>query len=159
MIFNGNYIASISQVQSLMEACKSHLRLLTDFEIESLNDEIKNEEPKDVFAQGKPSASFEDGFVYLIRNNRNGFTKIGWSKTPKLREETLQSEEPEISLFATMRGTLEDEFNLHVFFASKRKRGEWFSLTDQDILEMMEYFTLDPEWEKAEAITRRSAFP
>lgn len=72
------------------------------------------------------------GFVYLCRNNRNGLTKIGFSRNPKQREYTLQSEDPDVSMFATFPGTTRAERSLHEQFAGKRVRGEWFNLSDED---------------------------
>lgn len=72
-------------------------------------------------------------FVYLMRNERNGFIKIGCSKSPAYREKTLQSEEPEVSLLFAYLGEPDLERGLHKLFASKRIRGEWFALSEEDI--------------------------
>lgn len=72
------------------------------------------------------------GFVYLMRNRRNGLTKIGFSKDPKYRESTLQSEEPEVALLSAWRGTRATEEELHEQFSKARVRGEWFELDDVD---------------------------
>jgi len=74
-----------------------------------------------------------EGFVYLCRNNRNGLTKIGFSKVPDFRESTLQSEEPDVAMLCQMRGTMADEKNLHKLYAKHRVRGEWFRLSQEDI--------------------------
>lgn len=73
------------------------------------------------------------GFVYLMRNRRNGYTKIGWSKDPKFRERTLQSQEPEIELIGKWPGTFKDELVWQIRFSAKRIRGEWFDLSGKDI--------------------------
>lgn len=73
------------------------------------------------------------GFVYLMRNNRHKFVKIGFSKQPKFREKTLQSEEPEIEIIRSHRGTIRDEKQLHLDYAKHRVRGEWFDLSDIQI--------------------------
>lgn len=73
------------------------------------------------------------GFVYLCRNNRNGLIKIGFSKQPKYREATLQSEEPELEFVHISPGTTSDERALHDRYAGSRKRGEWFTLTPEDL--------------------------
>jgi hypothetical protein len=75
----------------------------------------------------------KQGFVYLMRNKRNGFVKIGWSINPEFREKTLQSEEPEITLIWKSDGTRAAEAALHFKFAAKRLRGEWFELSDADV--------------------------
>ncbi|QDV12798.1 hypothetical protein CA51_26840 [Rosistilla oblonga] len=72
-------------------------------------------------------------FVYLMKNELNGYYKIGRSKSPRYRERTLQSQEPEVSLKWKMEGTNEDEKHLHRKYKDVRLRGEWFSLTHQDV--------------------------
>jgi len=78
----------------------------------------------------KPS---REGFIYLMANYRNGYTKIGWSLNPVVREATLQAEDPDMILFRQWRGTKEDERDLHGYFGDKHKRGEWFSLDFNDL--------------------------
>lgn len=73
-----------------------------------------------------------DGFIYLMRNSRNGYTKIGYSKNPQFRERTLQSEEPEIELLGMIPGSRWGEQEFHKIFDDQRVRGEWFSLTNED---------------------------
>lgn len=72
-------------------------------------------------------------FIYLMKNRRNGYYKIGRSKNPKYRERTLQSEEPDVSLVWKVKGTHDDEKHLHKKFKSVRLRGEWFSLSGDDV--------------------------
>ena len=74
-----------------------------------------------------------EGYVYLCKNNRNGYIKIGWSKSPSYREKTLQSEEPDVCFIATYAASRQDERWLHDKFALKRLRGEWFSLDERDV--------------------------
>lgn len=78
------------------------------------------------------------GFVYLMQNCRNGYTKIGFSTNPRYREKTLQSEEPEVELVGYWPGTLAKELALHIQFSRKRVRGEWFNLTQDEINEIQE---------------------
>lgn len=77
--------------------------------------------------------------VYLMRNNRNGYIKIGYSSNPSYRESTLQSEEPEIELIFSVKTYIDCEIKLHDLFADKRLRGEWFNLTSDDIQKSKEY--------------------
>jgi hypothetical protein len=77
-------------------------------------------------------------FVYLMRNRRNGFVKIGLSANPSYREGTLQAEEPEVELLFSYPGNQEIEEGLHLMFSNKRLRGEWFALSKADILEIKE---------------------
>lgn len=76
------------------------------------------------------------GYVYLMSNQRNGYTKIGFSTNPTVRERTLQSEEPEVMLLAKVEGTLEDEAALHEEYDHLRVRGEWFDLDREDLLDI-----------------------
>lgn len=82
-----------------------------------------------------PKPKNKNGSVYLIVNERNGYTKIGFTTgDPKYRESTLQSEEPDITLVCSFPGTsASDERMLHDSYKDKRIRGEWFELSNADI--------------------------
>jgi hypothetical protein len=75
--------------------------------------------------------------LYIMTDTKNGFHKIGISKEPKYRESTLQSEKPSILLIWSSPVAIENvnkiEAILHEKFSSKRIRGEWFDLCDDDI--------------------------
>lgn len=72
--------------------------------------------------------------IYLMKNNRNGYYKIGRSiRPPVFREKNLQAEEPSIELLMWRVGLWTDEPNLHEKMADKRIRGEWFDLDENDI--------------------------
>lgn len=73
------------------------------------------------------------GFVYLMRNARNSLVKIGFSKQPKFREKTFQSEEPEVTIICAHKGTIGNEKELHSEYSEHRVRGEWFRLSDSQI--------------------------
>lgn len=81
------------------------------------------------------------GFVYLMRNSRNGYTKIGFSKHPRFREKTLQSEEPEIEIVAMIPGTTDLEAAIHHKYSPARIRGEWFLLSAFDIDDIVVAFS------------------
>ena len=74
------------------------------------------------------------GKTYLMRDNRNGYHKIGYSKEPFNREKTLQSENPDTQLLFFCNSFIETE--LHNTFKTFRIRGEWFNLTDDQVLEV-----------------------
>lgn len=69
--------------------------------------------------------------TYLMKDEATGQTKIGKSKVPQRRERTLQAEKPTISLLYVCDCDVENE--LHKQYADKRTRGEWFTLTEDDI--------------------------
>lgn len=79
-------------------------------------------------------------YVYLMKDSTTGFYKIGYSKDPKYRERTLQSQKPTIVLLRTWQGTMQQEKHLHKVFKSKRIRGEWFDLNENDISKIDQYF-------------------
>lgn len=77
-------------------------------------------------------------YVYLMEDTTNGYIKIGMSVDPHYREKTLQSEKPSIILRKTRKypnretaAAIEKMF--HTLFSSKRIRGEWFNLNNEDI--------------------------
>ena len=78
--------------------------------------------------------------TYLMRDENTGYVKIGVSINPKLRERTLQSQKPTISLFATVKGNIERK--LHKAYANKKVRGEWFDLTQEEINSMITEYSL-----------------
>lgn len=85
--------------------------------------------------------------IYLMANRRNGLTKIGRSENPRFREATLQSEEPEIEMIAHWESTPKMEELLHIKFQSKRVRGEWFQLSEEDIFDVIQDSTSQrPQW-------------
>jgi hypothetical protein len=79
-------------------------------------------------------------FVYLMKDLKNNYYKIGISNKPKFRESTLQSENPNIELIYFHKGSKSDEYYLHNLFSNKRVRGEWFNLNENDIIDIYEYF-------------------
>lgn len=79
------------------------------------------------------SCKTELRLIYVMRNSRNGLYKIGISRNPQYRENTLASQEPEIALLFSRIGTVQNEQWLHSFFSHKRKRGEWFELSENDV--------------------------
>ena len=82
-------------------------------------------------------------YVYLMLDKSNNYYKIGESKTPEYRERTLQSEKPCIELLCAKKYTNKTlahtvEKALHRAFANKRIRGEWFNLSELDVLAIKE---------------------
>lgn len=93
--------------------------------------------------------------IYLCRNKRNGYVKIGFSLTPDLREKTLQSEEPELFFEHRFPGTsMDEESALHRKYAHRRLRGEWFELTPEDVAAIILEMTPAQELENESARRR-----
>lgn len=88
--------------------------------------------------QKNSKIQFEPCYVYLMHDSKNGYHKIGISKTPKYREKTLQSEKPTIDLvcskeYPSRKIAEAIESALHKVFEENRIRGEWFELSDADV--------------------------
>ncbi len=138
-ITNSVEIASMDEVKKLKAACESHLAVFDQKEIDENNDRWEDERkakyqeerqrPKD---EGPPKPP-RMGFIYLMKNKRNGFVKIGFSKKPRHRERTLQAEDPDTEMLFAFVASFHDEEKVHEKFAGKRVRGEWFNLDEADI--------------------------
>ena len=86
---------------------------------------------------------FSGCYVYLMRDNTNGYHKIGISNSPEYREKTLQSEKPSIEMivskkYPTRKIAEAIESALHIAFSQQRLRGEWFNLHDADVAAIIE---------------------
>lgn len=87
----------------------------------------------ELYRYAKRRTRLRPTFLYLMRNERNRFVKIGVSNNPAYRERTLQAEEPEITLLFKLETYAFVEEWLHYVFREKRVRGEWFELDDAEI--------------------------
>lgn len=132
---SGDYLMSIGEVKSIIEACTKYLDHITDDEIIDFNKRLRDERVKEDESFNSMSAKKtpRPTFIYLMVNKRNGLYKIGKSDNPSIREKTLQSEEPEIELIYSFPGTSETENRLHTMYNGKRVRGEWFKLDPTDV--------------------------
>lgn len=70
--------------------------------------------------------------VYLIKHV-NGLVKIGRSRKPKAREQTLQAEDPRLEMIGCFQAHNHIEKRLHSIFHDLRVRGEWFRLEDRHV--------------------------
>lgn len=72
--------------------------------------------------------------VYFIEAVDLGLVKIGTASSPKERLIDLQTASPSpLRLIREIPGSFKTEHDLHVRFNEKRIRGEWFSLSRDDI--------------------------
>lgn len=88
-------------------------------------------------------------FVYLMEDKRNRRFKIGRSRTPGKREKTLQSEVPDITLRFSIPADESHERTLHERFRDRRVRGEWFELSADDVLEIVDYLKTQGDTDRA----------
>lgn len=85
-------------------------------------------------------------YIYLIKDNRTGFVKIGRSNTPEHRlnqlkkQDTLLPYSNDFELIYAWAAYPYIEKILHKKYETKRIRGEWFSLDFNDLLEIEKYY-------------------
>jgi hypothetical protein len=77
-------------------------------------------------------------FLYLIRQVGSNLYKIGISKQPEVRMHSFQEGNPRplelIIKLEVGHVASKIEHSIHTAFATKRIRGEWFTLTNEDQL-------------------------
>lgn len=71
----------------------------------------------------KVSAASSMGYLYILRDNRNGYIKIGFAAAAPTAKEN-----PNSQLIFDWKGSLAEELELHNRFSEYRIRGEWFDL-------------------------------
>jgi len=81
--------------------------------------------------------------VYLMHDESNNYHKIGISKNPIYREKTLLGDKPTIELiiskeYPSRKIAMSFEKALHETYSNKRVRGEWFELSDLEVLQLKE---------------------
>lgn len=104
------------------------------------------DEKEEIIKNKKESTKVKDEkevehFVYIMHNKHNNYYKIGRSINPVYREKTLQAQEPDVVLIDKWIASSEVEKILHRKFKDKKKRGEWFSLSENDIKEINFFMT------------------
>lgn len=90
-------------------------------------------------------------FVYIMEDRRKNLFKIGRSKTPGKRERTLQSEVPETMLRFSIPAEETHEKELHARFAHRRIRGEWFELSEDDLVEVVNFLKANGDADRVTA--------
>lgn len=82
----------------------------------------------------------EECYIYVARAGDSNAYKIGWATSPRQRFSNLQvgNHTPidVLSVFPVSGRHVERK--IHDIFANQRIRGEWFSLTTTDLLDIMD---------------------
>lgn len=79
-----------------------------------------------------------ESWVYFIESKDSGLVKIGYSKRPKDRFNSIKTMSPEhLNLMGMMPGGKTEESELHKKFSDIRSHGEWFTLTPE-LIEFIE---------------------
>ena len=128
-----NELASLTFKLYFQKFKQALLECGVDIESQSSENSINEKEEKD-----DPAWKGTSCFVYLMKDETNGFYKIGISNKPEYRERTLQSEKPTIVLLKSKEyptRTIAEaiESALHKAFGEKRLRGEWFELDSKEV--------------------------
>ncbi len=89
------------------------------------------------YKEDKQKRPGRPGHVYIMRCEDNGYYKIGMTRSnPTLRLERLQKSVP-LNITLVFSSPSDDPYlleqKLHKSFQSKRVRGEWFALKDEDV--------------------------
>ena len=84
-----------------------------------------------------------DNHVYMM-TDASGFFSIGYSRNPKKKALELRKANPTIKLVSTKRashGTASRRAaSYHERFAHRKVVGEWFSLSDKELVELLKDF-------------------
>ena len=83
-----------------------------------------------------------DGIVYLVE--AYGLFKIGYTTNFKKRIQSLSTQMPcplKVIFYLTVNQAKKMESTLHLAFKDKRKHGEWFQLSPQEIRIIQSYIS------------------
>jgi len=144
LIYSGKieYLLTIKELELIVNACNKTIDIYKEKNISDIDIEIENNKQlqKEYKSIGIKFEKIKETYIYIMYDENSKYFKIGRSVNPQKREKTLQSEKPSIVLLYTFKGVNNDEIILHEKFKSKRIRGEWFNLNDDDITEIHKYF-------------------
>jgi predicted Zn-dependent protease with MMP-like domain len=110
---------------------------------------MKNEVERALEVYKELGIKADVGYVYILKAE-NGLYKIGKSRSPQTRVNNIRTASPvKIEVYRVFMSTeySDTEIRLHELFADFREIGEWFRLTDEELLtidEMQGDHTLTP---------------
>jgi hypothetical protein len=99
---------------------------------------VYKEHPDREAVLAKRRENLQNSVAYIMYDEVTGYYKLGKSIRPSYRERTLQSEKPTIILIHTFKTDCEKY--LHLKYSNKRVRGEWFSLSNEDVVNIKQNF-------------------
>lgn len=82
-------------------------------------------------------------FIYLIKDDKTGWYKLGRTGDVERRKKTLEQislRSLELVAVERVRDAIVEETRLHKIFADKRRVGEWFELSEAEVLFALKYF-------------------
>lgn len=78
-----------------------------------------------------PPKNCKNRSTYLMKDKNTGLVKIGSSSDISVRIQTLSCGNPYLSILAVLDKNIEKE--LHLKFADKKIKGEFYNLTNEDV--------------------------
>lgn len=141
--FQENSSKIIGEKNDYHSSLQYSIKYLANNYFEKVKDEIKNYEPFSTENQKNNKIYGDKCYLYLMIDTSNNFYKIGISNKPIYREKTLQSEKPTIDMiakkeFPNRKIASSFEKALHSSYDSKRIRGEWFDLNQDEVNDIIE---------------------
>ena len=136
MVDQGGFFLTRAEFEELFDELRAWYDTLTDEDIEHYNRqrlEHLNPRPKEL--RGHRARVPRPGQVYLARAD-NGVYKIGYSRNALSRVKSFSAALPykvELVHIIHSHDAYRLEQALHERFASVRRGGEWFALTDEDV--------------------------
>lgn len=131
-------IPTSEEFWTLVDYVARFYHVYSDVEIEDYNKRVRARDSARGAESHKESLKVlrqpQEGYVYLLA--AGGFHKIGRAKDPRKRTETLAIQLPyqtELVFAVKSDDYVALEAELHTIFAGKRKNGEWFELSDEDL--------------------------
>ncbi len=79
------------------------------------------------------------GIVYVLKTEKPVY-KIGFTKNPRERFLDIRVSNHSVRMVSIYAGSRNDEKALHKIFTDKNIRGEWFVLSNEDLVLIEEYF-------------------
>ncbi len=112
---------------------------IIDFIIDILGDEDENHTlsiaSRFIHSCNNRDKKMGDYYTYIIKDNSNGFYKIGKSVNIKRRLSTLSASNKDLILIAYINKDIEKE--LHMKFDIKGIYREWFNLSNKDLCDII----------------------
>lgn len=153
---NADHVQLARYVESAMRTHYSFLRDLHHMLVQLTDPKMETDaETSKLWAEAlgyllidiSPVEYHKGGWVYFIQSGE--FVKIGISQDVTKRLQTLQTASPypmKVIKKLAVPYPASAEFRLHRYYADRRRAGEWFALTADDIANIMEFESKDLLW-------------
>jgi len=130
-----NNLVSINEAKQVLDLLKKYVEENTQEDINKRNIHNENFHVQHLINRKQKLSGYKkQGRVYLMHNTRSNEYKIGFtSKSIENRLKEFKLVDPSVEYLFSFAGTLNDEKELHLFFKTKRLRGEWFKLDLDDV--------------------------